>query len=62
MQILKIGDPVIAELSREDITAMHFGLEQYKTWLKHLKGVNKNTKRKRLRHVNRMIVLVELLI
>jgi hypothetical protein len=62
MQILKIGDPVIVELSRKDIAALHFGLDQYKTWLKHLKGVDKNIKRKRLRHLNRMIVLVELLL
>lgn len=62
MQILKSYNPIVLELDSDEICIIHFALYQMKDWLKHTDKVSKKRKRIRLKRVNKMITLVDLLI
>jgi|GEM_PF-6878229 len=62
MKILKSTRPIVVELSSEDIRTMHLSLDRMKIWLKYgTKGMDKTIARRRLRAVNEMRTLVDLL-
>jgi hypothetical protein len=54
--------PILVEFLQEDITTMHLAFYVYKDWLKHTKLGDKRIKRKRMQHLNRMIILIDLLL
>jgi hypothetical protein len=62
MQIIKSLNPVVVELSNEDITIMHLAFYEYRGLLKKDKKLRKDKKQKRLKGVSRMITLVDLLL
>ncbi|MCK5243424.1 hypothetical protein KAR34_13325 [bacterium] len=61
MQILKPTNPILVELSDEDITIMHLAFYEYKDLLKRDTKLRKDKKCERLTRVRRMITLVDLL-
>ena len=61
MQIIKPMNPILVELSDDDITIMHLAFYEYKDLLKKDRKLRKDKKRERLVRVHRMITLIDLL-
>ncbi len=61
MQILKSTIPYVIEFSPDDINYLHLACHYYKDLLKNNKDMKKIKRRDRLKHLNQMITLIDLM-
>jgi hypothetical protein len=61
MLILRSNKPVVVEIDPDEMRHIHFALYLMKDWLKKTRDLDKKKRRTRLREVNRLITLVDLL-